>query len=119
MVNYDLAIIGISANAFKLVSRAVRDCARIAWIWDCQASDPYLNISEVHHVLQQLISSLNNQVSSESLCSFAKWNAPTKSLQYRTIRSVTNNLFYKSFRSPFAIAMTNCNILSDSIDKHQ
>lgn len=78
MVDYDLAIIGISTNAVKLVSRAVKNCTRIAWIWDYQVKGQYLNISEVHHVLQQLISSLNNQLPlpSESLHSFATRLAP-------------------------------------------
>ncbi|MBD2175911.1 NAD(P)/FAD-dependent oxidoreductase [Pseudanabaena sp. FACHB-1998] len=62
MVDYDLAVIGMSANAFKLVNLAIKSSARVAWIWDRQVSDNYLNVAEAHHVFQQLIVSLSNQL---------------------------------------------------------
>jgi pyruvate/2-oxoglutarate dehydrogenase complex dihydrolipoamide dehydrogenase (E3) component len=70
-VDYDLVVIGMSAYAHKLVSIAVHRGARVGWIWD-QGNDPYVNIAQIHHILQLLKNKIRDHPKSARLKSFAK-----------------------------------------------
>lgn len=70
-VDYDLVVIGMSAYARKLVSLAAQRGARVAWVCD-QGNDPYVNIAQIHHILQSLKNKIADRPKSERLKSFAK-----------------------------------------------
>jgi len=70
-VDYDLVVIGMSADARKLVSLAAQRKARVAWIWD-QVHDTYLSIFQSHHILQLLKNKVGNLSKADRLKLFAK-----------------------------------------------
>ncbi len=70
-VDYDLVVIGMSAYAHKLASFAAQRGARVAWIWD-QGNDAYMNMAQIHHILQLLKNKISDRPKSERLKSFAK-----------------------------------------------
>ena len=71
-VDYDLVVIGMSAHAHKLVSLAAQREARVAWVWDHQVKDAYLNIAQIDHILLLLKNKISDRPKSERLQLFAQ-----------------------------------------------
>ena len=70
-VDYDLVVIGMSAYAQKLVSLAAQHKARVAWIWEHQVNDAYLNIAQIGHILHLLKNKIVDRPKSERSQLFA------------------------------------------------
>ncbi|GBO53561.1 mercuric reductase [Pseudanabaena sp. lw0831] len=71
-VDYDLVVIGMSAHAHKLVSLVALREARVAWVWDHQVKDAYLNIAQIDHILLLLKNKIGDRPKSERLQIFAQ-----------------------------------------------
>ncbi len=75
-VDYDLVVIGMSAHAQKLVSLAAQREARVAWVWDQELRDQYLNaylnIDQIDHILLLLQKKISDRPKSERLHLFAQ-----------------------------------------------
>jgi pyruvate/2-oxoglutarate dehydrogenase complex dihydrolipoamide dehydrogenase (E3) component len=61
----------MSAHAHKLVSLAAQLEARVAWVWDHQAKDAYLNIAQIDHILLLLKNKISDRPKSERSQIFA------------------------------------------------
>ena len=77
-VDYDLVVIGMSAYAHKLVSLAAQRRARVAWVWDQgnDTNDTYVNIAQIHHILQSLKNKIGDRPKPKILKLSAKHRLP-------------------------------------------
>jgi pyruvate/2-oxoglutarate dehydrogenase complex dihydrolipoamide dehydrogenase (E3) component len=61
----------MSKYAHKLVSLAAQHEARVAWVWEHQVNDAYLNIAQIGHILQVLKNKIGDCPKSERSKFFA------------------------------------------------